>query len=210
VTSQTLLGSGYTTYGQLANDAATANGIDPTLFTALIQQESGFNSGAFHTNSNGTIDFGIAQLNSKTFPNAQNMSVAQQLNAAAKYLAGTIKSAGGDVAKGVASYNGSGTQAQQYSDKVLALAHNLGYTGDQPTMTDSQDGGLDPNMTTTSGAQAGIETRDALSRKIANIAADLGVPVLILGVAATILIFSWAGALGSSPQAPSLRHFAKG
>lgn len=104
--------------------AAQLAGVDPSLFRAVLFTESGFNPSAYNANGNGTYDYGIAQLNSATFPGAAELSVSSQLNQAAQYLAGLI-AARGSVAAGVAAYNGSGAAAQAYAQRVLATAAQI-------------------------------------------------------------------------------------
>src|ERR1035437_7730191 len=71
-------------YAQQINDAANNNGVDPALFTRLIQQESGFNP-----NSKGTSgEVGLGQLMPAT---AQGLGVdpndiGQNLDGSARYL----------------------------------------------------------------------------------------------------------------------------
>ena len=44
-------------------------GIETTLLLAIMRIESGFNPRAINHNKNGSIDRGLCQLNSNTFPN---------------------------------------------------------------------------------------------------------------------------------------------
>ncbi|MHB9144677.1 MAG: transglycosylase SLT domain-containing protein [Symbiobacteriia bacterium] len=49
-------------------DRAAEAGVDPALFVALIDQESGWNARLVHLNTNGTRDWGLVQVNDASLP----------------------------------------------------------------------------------------------------------------------------------------------
>ncbi len=86
--------------------AAHRAGIDPSIFVRQIQQESGFNPNA---RSPAGAE-GIAQFMPGT---ARGLGInpwnpVQALNAAAQYMANSLRSYGGDYAKALAAYNAGG------------------------------------------------------------------------------------------------------
>ena len=115
-------------YANTIVTSAAEYDIPPSVLAGLLQQESGFIPTAVNTNANGSLDRGIAQINSAAHPNvsdAQAYDPAYAIPWAAKYLAGLIKSCG-SVAGGLSRYNtgmcGSST-GQAYAAKVLAYAN---------------------------------------------------------------------------------------
>src|SRR6266478_3057223 len=86
--------------------AARRAGIDPNIFVRQIQQESGFNPNA--VSPAGAQ--GIAQFMPST---AAGLGInpwnpVQALNAAAQYMANSLRAYGGDYAKALAAYNAGG------------------------------------------------------------------------------------------------------
>lgn len=86
--------------------AAKRAGIDPNIFVRQIQQESGFNPNA---RSPAGAE-GIAQFMPGT---ARGLGInpwdpVQALNAAARYMANSLRAYGGDIAKALAAYNAGG------------------------------------------------------------------------------------------------------
>lgn len=120
--------------------------LPTSVIVGVMSHESGFNVGARNHNKNGTIDFGLMQLNSK-YMSGRAASLTNILNSAgipgsvtpqeletnpmynilggAMVLAGDIKGAGGDLFNGLAAYNGSGQQAQNYAHVVSKVIANL-------------------------------------------------------------------------------------
>lgn len=95
-------------YKQIATRQAQAYGVDPALYHAVIQQESGWNPNA--TSPVGAR--GIAQIMPKTGAKAgygvapvQFGNVEDELRFGAQYLSAMIKENDGDVRKGLAAYN---------------------------------------------------------------------------------------------------------
>lgn len=107
-------------------------GVPPSLVLSVIQQESGGISNAVNTNSNGTTDVGLMQLNSSNFDSSGNFSPnsqvqgfnpndpQQNVQAGTAYLSYLTNYYNGDTTKAVAAYN-AGTGAvnsavSQYGD----------------------------------------------------------------------------------------------
>jgi hypothetical protein len=91
-----------------ADNAATAAGIDPTIFSNLIASESSFNPYAYNYNNGGTPAIGIAQFQPGT---ASQMGVdpwdaTSSLNGAAQYLAQLLSKYGGNMNQAIAAYKG--------------------------------------------------------------------------------------------------------
>ena len=89
-------------YTQQINDAALANGLEPSILTALINKESGGN--AYALGAAGEI--GLGQLKSST---ALDLGInpwipSDNIKGAAKYLAQQIK-ATGNIFDGLRAYN---------------------------------------------------------------------------------------------------------
>lgn len=112
-------------YVSVAAAAAAKYGVPTAIFQSVIQQESGFNPNPTpNQNSNGTTDYGIAQLNSAYYPNAATMSPEQQLDTAAQTLSQNFARTG-NWFDAVKAYNGSGPAATTYANTVLGNAENL-------------------------------------------------------------------------------------
>lgn len=123
-------------YGQLSQDPsygahyvqqiaslASSVGVDPLAIQAIIKQESGGNPQAVnHKNADGSVDYGIMQVNSKT----KNPSSYQWDDPASNIAAGIaefkakLSAAGGDYKTAFRMYNGSGAKAQQYANTVFS------------------------------------------------------------------------------------------
>lgn len=112
-------------YASTIQGAAAANGLQPSLLAALLDQESSFNPAAIGHNANGTIDQGIAQINSGAHPNvtsAQAMDPTFSIGWAGAYLASLIKACG-SVQGGLSKYNTgqcNSQTGQQYAASVLS------------------------------------------------------------------------------------------
>lgn len=114
--------------------SAKANGIAPSLLASLLNQESGFNYEAKHTNyENGqvaSVDRGIAQINSVAYPqvtDAQANDPYYAIPYAAQILGNHIKTCG-TVNGGLEAYNsGQCSGDGAYSASVMAGQSN--YTG---------------------------------------------------------------------------------
>lgn len=120
--------------------ASSASNIDPNLLASLLFHESGIRPEARNVNpGTGSVDRGIAQLNTQAFPNVTDQQAYDPNFAipfAADLLRQNINHFGGDINRGVAAYNvgrgganvqgntafGGGERGQKYID---AIAHML-------------------------------------------------------------------------------------
>lgn len=202
-----ILGPGYAVYGKDAIAAANKAGIDPNLFVALIQSESSFNANAINVNTNGTTDYGIAQLNSRYFPNAMSMTVQEQLTAAAQHLKEKLNAASGDWLKGVIGYKGPGSANNGTAQKVIDLSKQLGA---DPFIADTASNPIKQKVQEITDAIGG-KINDAIGAKVVGDGTDKPVgfggllstngPIIILvAIGAALILFSIGGTLMS--QAP--------
>ena len=93
-----------------ARRVAQQNGIDPNIFVAQIQQESGFRPDAH--NASGAS--GIAQLMPQYYPNVDTSDPYASLDAAAQTMGANLKKYDGDYAKALAAYNAGGGAVDKY------------------------------------------------------------------------------------------------
>lgn len=92
--------------------AAEYHRVNPWILKAILKVESGFNAGAVNRNANGTVDVGMAQINSIHFRKLQQWGVTPAdlmdgcvaTYVAAWHLAGRIKEHG-NTWFGIASYH---------------------------------------------------------------------------------------------------------
>jgi hypothetical protein len=106
------------------------------IFDAMIQLESGWNPSAQSPpNSDGTIDQGIAQINTGTAPGwgVNPWDPYAALDAAAKHLSQYYTQFGNSWANALAAYNGGATPGGMaasnragYASRILAAAQKLG------------------------------------------------------------------------------------
>lgn len=149
---------------------ANQYGVNPALALAIAQQESGFNASAVSaTNSNGTTDYGVMQINSSNLASlgltpTTALNPQQNIQAAMQLLSTYTQQYGGDPAQIAAAYNGGPGASQNtgttYVSSVLANMANFGgstsdtssslsdivssLTGGDTDLSDSS-GGIDPN-----------------------------------------------------------------
>jgi len=64
--------------GQCVSDASTRHGVNPDLLLAILQVESGLRADPVRRNANGSIDVGIAQINSIHFSELRRYGVEWQ------------------------------------------------------------------------------------------------------------------------------------
>lgn len=82
--------------GELIVAESVAQEVPPHLVLAVIWRESKFQTGARHINANGTVDYGVSQLNDRWFPGAATMTVKENISVSVKYIAALIKRCGTD------------------------------------------------------------------------------------------------------------------
>ena len=136
--------------------ASQLSNVPQAILLAVAQAESNFNPSALNTsNSNGTQDYGLFQLNSGTYGSSiYTMTPQQQANAAANQLAQNYAQTG-NWAQALSMYNtGSATSATgaAYASNVLGLATNYAaQTGEQiPVSSLSPSGTASASATTPS------------------------------------------------------------
>jgi soluble lytic murein transglycosylase-like protein len=132
--------SGDATYAPLIEQAAARYGLDPSLLSGLIEQESGFNPTA--TSSAGAQ--GLTQLMPSTAASlgvSEPLNPAQSIEGGARYLSGLLNQFGGNTADALAAYNAGPsaveqyggvppyTETQQYVAKVLGYAASFSASG---------------------------------------------------------------------------------
>jgi hypothetical protein len=123
-------------YKLAARRAAQKYHIDPAIFQAMIQQESGFNPNA----RSGAGAQGIAQFMPATAKgygvNLHDNRVTDDLEGAAKYIANNLRSTGGNYHQALSIYNSgrpdaykdprfAGGQTYNYVKTILAGARNF-------------------------------------------------------------------------------------
>jgi len=124
------------TYQDYAREAARRAGIDPELFVAQIQQESGFNPNA----GSPAGALGIAQIVPKYHPGVDPSDPMASLDYAANLMKSHLKQYGGDYAKALVAYNGGGGAVAQlergtpYQESRQYLERILG--GQRPNLSD--------------------------------------------------------------------------
>ncbi len=112
-------------YDGLINKAANIKNVPNQILRAVLKQESGLNPNATATNTNGSIDRGIAQINNVAHPdvsNAQAYNPNYAIPWAANYLS-NLKSKYGTWDAALQAYNsGSPTGSPRYAANVLKIA----------------------------------------------------------------------------------------
>jgi hypothetical protein len=112
-------------YKLAATRAAQKFGVDPKIFLAMIQQESGFNP---HAHS-GAGAQGIAQFMPATAKgygvNLNDSRVTDDLEGAARYLADNLKKTGGNYHQALSIYNSG--RADAYKDPSFANGQTFHY-----------------------------------------------------------------------------------
>lgn len=100
-------------------EMADRHGVKPALLYGLIKSESNFNPDAVNrANKNGTVDYGIAQINSKTLKGlgkeaAWARNPRNAIDYAARRLAGSMDKYGSETAA-LIEYNGGSGRADEY------------------------------------------------------------------------------------------------
>lgn len=101
--------------------------VDPFVALAVVQWESGYKPEVTHKNPDGSVDYGLFQLNSRYHPQFKN-DVDNHIAYGVKFLADRIKTYG--LVKGLGVYNAGSAPAaeaarQRYAKKVLPLVRDL-------------------------------------------------------------------------------------
>ena len=131
---------GSSTYAPLIEQAAARYGLDPSLLSGLIEQESGFDPSA--SSSAGAL--GLTQLMPSTAASlgvSEPLNPAQSIEGGARYLSQLLHQFAGNTADALAAYNaGPGAveqyggvppypETQQYVAKVLGYAASFSQSG---------------------------------------------------------------------------------
>jgi hypothetical protein len=118
----------------MITSAATSAGIPPSLALAVAQEESSFNPNATNTNSNGTTDYGVMQINSS---NLSALGLSDPLNPQANITAGVgllaqlYNQYGGNIQQTLWAYNAgpnavsSGNLPASTANYISAVTANM-------------------------------------------------------------------------------------
>ena len=194
------LGQSYTTsqIQQMITEAANQYGVPPSLALAVAQTESGFNPNAVSpTNSNGTQDYGLFQINSSNLSSlgiaGDPLDVQSNIDAGVSMLGSLYNQYGGDVTQTLWAYNaGPGsvasgnmpTSTQSYIPDVLDAASNFGTSlpADTPLSDSTTDdtGTSAPDLSSVSDFLTGDVS--ILGYDIPGYAVAAGVGLLFLGL----------------------------
>ena len=128
-----------TTFRDTIAEAAQANGVPSDILAAVLEHESSFNPHAKGVNTDGSIDRGIAQINSKAHPEVSDEQ-AFDPNFAINWAAKELKSLydqTGDWKEALMGYNGGMGAVhayregkpynEDYANTVLSIAKRMGY-----------------------------------------------------------------------------------
>jgi len=118
-----VLSSNQLSIAQMVADAAAQYGVPANLALGIASHESGFNPNATNVNTNGTVDYGVMQLNSTT---VQTLGVADPLDPQQNIDAGV-----GLLSKYLTQYGGNESLALQ------AYAAGPGTVGSAPSSSTS-------------------------------------------------------------------------
>lgn len=180
------LQSAYAPYASLIEQSQAANANlaqYPGLLASVLYTESQFNPSAVSpTNSNGSRDYGIAQLNSYYHNPAQALNPSQAIPTAAALLNGLIGEYG--VTGALEAYNsgkpsGDPTYAQKVAASQALLAQNLS--------------GVTTPTYATAGAASSAASGASASQALASVASGSGWwgwAALGLGAGAVLIAFS--------------------
>lgn len=93
---------------RLAIEYSEKEGIETSLLVALMKTESNFNPNAINYNYNGSVDRGICQLNSKTFPHLSKQDFYDpetNIKVAASFLHWCLENTNYNLVRALACYN---------------------------------------------------------------------------------------------------------
>ena len=148
---------GVSDYASVIASAAAANGVDPAVLTALLQQESGGNPNAVNANSGA---LGIAQFMPATAAGlgVNPLDPVSAINGAAQYLA-QLTNQFGSTQLGLAAYNWGPGNLQKWLNGQIAnwpsetqnyVNSILGSSSSLPTVTPSAVSSITDLMGTSS------------------------------------------------------------
>jgi hypothetical protein len=126
--------------------------IDPNILLGIMMQESGGNPNAINYNSNGSVDYGLMQLNTGSFPNAASLSPGDNVTTGTAYFGQLMNTFNGNTYQAIAAYNSgagsvmkNGITNPKYVDGVLQKAGG-DYSGG--TIYDGTNSGGNPSWAT--------------------------------------------------------------
>ena len=122
---------GATAYAPLIASSAHRYRVPADILDSLLYVESGFNPAAFHRNTNGSVDRGIAQINSAAHPHVtaqQADNPAFAIPYAAQILASNRQRCGSWSGALQAYNSGSCTGAPGYAARVLGQSTRISWT----------------------------------------------------------------------------------
>jgi hypothetical protein len=138
-----------------ARQAAQKAGINPEIFAAQIQQESGYNPNA----GSQAGAQGIAQIVPQYHPGVNTWDPKASLDYAANLMASLLKQYGGDWSKALIAYNGGGgavsawDAGQPYQESQTYVARILGSSRPNQTGPAPTPSSVTPPSQTTAGPQ---------------------------------------------------------
>ena len=147
-------------------DASHKYGVPPNILAGLLAHESGFNPTATNHDSNGTVDRGIAQLNSAYYPSSLASNPTQAIYKAASILHQHFGQCG-SWSGAVGAYNlGHCGPNPSYVAAVMAQAHKYETLGSNsvPVGVHVQTSTTQPRSSSAgSGAASGNGSRGSAS-----------------------------------------------
>jgi soluble lytic murein transglycosylase-like protein len=155
---------------QMITASAQQYGVDPALALSIAQQESSFNPNAVSPiNPNGTVDYGLMQINSSNLSSlgltpTTALDPQSNINAAMQLLSTYTQQYNGDPSLIAAAYNGGpgSSTGTSYVSSVLANMSNFGSSVGQG-LTDLLSSITPSDMTDTGDLTAGtLDTSTAL------------------------------------------------
>lgn len=200
-------------YTEAARQAAIKHGVPVEVMFGNIQQESGWNPSATNYfskdgDARNYPDYGIAQLNTKYYPEAWTMTPEQQLDKSAEILSSNYKQFG-NWYDAVRAYNAGPTGAarnpnlgKDHADKVLGYATSWGFAADSSNTgvagTDSNnpvDYYLDGLKDLFDWATGKKKENSAPKQSVEGWLKANGMTIGIIGFAAIVIFFSTANTL---------------
>lgn len=125
-------------------------GVDPRAVQAIIKQETGGNPAAINrANRNGTVDYGLMQVNSATKdPKSYNWKDPDaNIAAGVQEFKNKLDAAGGNYQLAFQMYNGSGPAARAYGQKVFTDYQRLKGSGQPPPQVQAPTNTIQESLT---------------------------------------------------------------